>query len=66
VKQNLGSLQSIVGFQPVEKFIDDRLVTNTLVPLTYLTSLPVQASKIGPLDKVLEKATVPGTRRNLQ
>lgn len=29
--------------------INDRLVTNTHVPMMYLTSLPIEADKIGPL-----------------
>jgi hypothetical protein len=43
------SLETVVGFTPDVKRIDARLVTNTHVPMTYLTSLPIPADKIGPL-----------------
>lgn len=42
-------LQRIVGFVPDQRRIDDRLVTNTHVPMMYLSSLPIRAEKIGPL-----------------
>jgi len=46
---NLAGLQRIVGFVPDQANIDDRLVTNTHVPMMYLSSLPIRADKIGPL-----------------
>lgn len=49
IKSNPSALQHIVGFTPDVTNIDDRLVTNTHVPMMYLTSLPILASKIGPL-----------------
>ena len=49
IKANPKGLQSIIGFVPNPARIDDRLVTNTHVPMTYLTSLPIEAKKIGPL-----------------
>ena len=49
IKANPKGLQSIIGFTPDPVRIDDRLVTNTHVPMTYLTSLPIEAKKIGPL-----------------
>ena len=49
VRENPSSLESIIGFRPVCGRIDDRLVTNTHVPMMYLTSLPIEADKIGPL-----------------
>lgn len=49
IKANPGGLQRIVGFVPDPARIDDRLVTNTLVPMMYLTALPIEADKIGPL-----------------
>ena len=50
VRANFASLQQIVRFIPDPARIEDRLVTSTHVPLTYLESLPVSADKIGPLD----------------
>ena len=52
IKANPASLQDIVGFVPDADHIDDRLVTNTHVPIMYLESLPVRVEKIGPLEKV--------------
>ena len=49
VKANSIYLEQIVGFVPDPACIDDRLVTNTHVPLRYLESLPIKADKIGPL-----------------
>ena len=49
IRANPAGLQPIVGFLPNPDRIDDRLVTNTHVPMTYLTSLPIEAGKIGPL-----------------
>jgi len=49
IKANPASLQRIVGFVPDPARIDHRLVTNTYVPVMYLTSLPIEAGKIGPL-----------------
>ena len=48
-KNNPKSLWSIVGFHVDSNHITDRIVTNVHVPMTYLTSLPVDSSKIGPL-----------------
>ncbi|QUL99295.1 MAG: hypothetical protein IMF26_04360 [Candidatus Fermentithermobacillus carboniphilus] len=49
IRANPVSLCRIVGFVPDPARIDDRLVTNTHVPVMYLTSLPIEADKIGPL-----------------
>ena len=49
IRANPAGLQRIVGFVPEPAHIDDRLVTNTHVPMMYLTSLPIEADKIGPL-----------------
>lgn len=49
VRAKATSLQPIVGFVPDKARLDDRLVTNTHVPMTYLRSLPIKANKIGPL-----------------
>ena len=49
IRANPTCLQEIVGFVPVPTRLDDRLVTNTHVPMTYLKSLPINADKIGPL-----------------
>ena len=50
IRANATCLQRIVGFSPDLSNIDDRLVTNVDVPMTYLTSLPIEADKIGPLE----------------
>lgn len=49
IRANPAALQRIVGFPPDVARIDDRLVTNTHVPMMYLTSLPIRPDKIGPL-----------------
>jgi hypothetical protein len=49
IRANPTGLQGIVGFVPDPAHIDDRLVTSTHVPFMYLTSLPIEADKIGPL-----------------
>ena len=49
IRSNPVMLQRIVGFDPELKHMDDRLVTNTHVPMMYLKSLPINASKIGPI-----------------
>ena len=49
IKANHIGLQRIVGFVPEPARIYDKLVTNTHVPMMYLTSLPIEADKIGPL-----------------
>ena len=49
VRANTSGLQPIVGFVPDKARLDDRLVTNKHVPMTYLKSLPIKANKIGPL-----------------
>ena len=49
IKVNPTALARIVGFVPDPARIDDRLVTNTHVPMMYLSSLPIVADKIGPL-----------------
>lgn len=49
IRANPAGLQRIVGFAPDPTRIDDRLVTNTHVPMTYLKGLPIEADKIGPL-----------------
>jgi len=49
IKAKPAGLQCIVGFVPEPDRINNRLVTNTHVPMMYLTSLPIKADKIGPL-----------------
>ena len=49
IKSHPGNLSSIIGFTPSPRCIQDRLVTNTHVPMTYLKSLPISPDKIGPL-----------------
>lgn len=49
VRKDPMSLERILGFKPDQDRIDARLVTDTHVPMMYLTSLPIQADKIGPL-----------------
>lgn len=48
IKANPAGLQGIVGFAPDPERIDDRLVTNTHVPMKYLNGLPIKPDKIGP------------------
>lgn len=49
LKANPAGLKHIVGFMPDPISMDDRLITNTHVPMSYLTGLPIEANKIGPL-----------------
>ncbi len=49
IRHNPVCLRSIVRFHPDPVRITDRIVTNVRVPMTYLTSLPVDPSTIGPL-----------------
>ena len=49
IKANRAGLQPIVGFRPNPRRIDDRLVTNEDVPMTYTSSLPIESWKVGPL-----------------
>lgn len=55
IKGNPPGLKRIVGFSPDPACIDDMLVTNTHVPMMYLTSLPIRADKIGPLKDLPEE-----------
>jgi len=50
VKNNPESLKLIIGFVPEVDSIDDRLITNTHVPMRYLTYLPIPPEKIGPFN----------------
>jgi hypothetical protein len=49
IKANPTALQKIVGFTPDALQLQDKLVTNVQVPMIYLTSLPMDPGKIGPL-----------------
>ena len=49
IRANPETLQPIVRFLVSQCRIDDRLVTNTDVPLTYISSLPIDSYKIGPI-----------------
>ena len=49
IRSNPGCLSSIVRFRADPARITDRIVTNVHVPMTYVTSLPVEPDKIGPL-----------------
>ena len=49
LRRNPAKLQPIVGYVPEVDAIDDRVVTNVRVPMSYLSSLPIAAGKIGPL-----------------
>lgn len=55
IKSNPSGLQRIVGYSPDPARIDDKLVTNTHVPMMYLTSLPIRPDKIGPLEDLPEE-----------
>jgi Holliday junction resolvase len=48
VLENPLSLERIVGFRPDRARIDAKLVTNTHVPMMYLTSLPITPDQIVP------------------
>jgi len=52
IKRNPESLRHIVGFAPDLTLLDHRLITNTHVPMMYLQSLPIEAKKIGPMDRL--------------
>jgi hypothetical protein len=52
IHANPAGLARIVGFTPDPGGIDDRLVTNTHVPMMYLESLPIDVNKIGPLGDI--------------
>jgi len=54
VKEHTKSLKHITNFIPVLSNIDSRLVTNTHVPMMYLTSLPMSEEKILPLNRLIE------------
>ena len=43
-------LQNVVGFKPAPDSINHRIITNTQVPMTFLTSLPISPENIGPLE----------------
>ena len=49
VMENLGSLEQTIGRIPESKDLDMYLVTNTDVPMMYLTSLPIPNEKVLPL-----------------
>ena len=51
IRSNAAFLSSIVGFRADPERIADRIVTNVHVPMTYITSLPIDPGKIGPLRK---------------
>ena len=53
VTRHLASLERIVGFTPARNRVDSWLITNTHVPIMYLTGLPIAAEKIGPLKRLL-------------
>ena len=53
IRNNSSSLERIIGFKPDIKQIDERLITNTHVPMMYLTTLPIESEKIGPLTSFL-------------
>jgi len=49
IRANPECLERVIGFMPSALNINDRLVTNTQVPMMYLTSLPIATDMIGPL-----------------
>jgi len=53
VAQNADTLQRIIGFRPDTGSIDTMLVTNTHVPMMYLTSLPIKADKVLPFNRLV-------------
>jgi len=51
VKEHPLNLERIMGFSAVSSQIDIRLITNTHVPIKYLTSLPISVDKIFPFNR---------------
>lgn len=49
IRRNPAGLARVVGFAPTSHQIDHRIVTSNLVPMMYLTTLPIDPDKIGPL-----------------
>jgi len=49
LKNNPRALSNRLSFEPQVGKIDSRLITNTHVPMMYLSDLPYSAAKIGPL-----------------
>ena len=52
IQENPTSLRVIVGFVPELEKLEDRIVTSNPVPLTYLTSLPIEPDKFVPLPQL--------------
>ncbi len=52
IQENPASLKGIVGFAPGLEKMEDRIVTSNRVPLTYLTSLPIEPGKFVPLPEL--------------
>jgi len=50
-------LEKVTGFAPEERNVDAYLVTNTDVPMMYLSSLPVANEKVLPLRLLSERLT---------
>lgn len=50
IKDNPVCLKQMIGYVPESHSIDHRLVTSNHVPMRYLDSLPIDATKIGPLE----------------
>ncbi len=55
IKENRHSLDKVTGFTPEEKNIDAYLVTNTDVPMMYLSTLPIAKEKVLPLRLLSER-----------
>ena len=53
IQGNPTSLKRIVGFAPELEKMEDWIVTSNRVPMTYLTSLPIEPGKFVPLPELL-------------
>ena len=50
ITKNPNSLRHITRSSIIPELIDHRIITNVLVPMTYIDSLPIESEKIGPLE----------------
>jgi hypothetical protein len=55
IKENRHSLEKVTGFAPAERDVDAYLITNTDVPMMYLSSLPLTNEKVLPLRLLSER-----------
>jgi len=51
LESNLKNFKRVIGFIPEKSKTFDRLVTNTIVPMQFIKDLPIESSKIGPINE---------------